>query len=139
MPFYWPHNLSPPVSDIEDRFEEIWRGLDLDKFRGLSILKAWEQANSNQEIQTMWYEQDKKDELDYSKPIAAFRNETEYLLIPKTAKESYKVIGYDWFCVRTGVYNSSCCFSTAKEACANYVQGGYIVENVYIGLGRDLK
>lgn len=136
MPFYWPHNIAPSMSAIEEAFEKVWHEQVETDAGTRAVNKTLELIA--QENQTMWYESDKKDELDYSKPIAAFRNETEYLLIPKTAKESYKVIGYDWFCVRTGVYNS-CSFSTVKEACINYLQGGYIIENVYIGLGRDLK
>ncbi len=79
----------------------------------------------------MWYESDKKDELDYSKPIAAERAGNIYLLTPQIEKGSYQFVGYNWLDVRFGVYNSSVCFKTVKEACASYLKN-HDVHNVNI-------
>jgi hypothetical protein len=75
----------------------------------------------------MWYE-DNKDELDYSKPIVAVDDAgTTYLLLPQIEKGNYKVIGYNWFNILGGRYDSYSFFLTAEEAVAS--RNGYTVCN----------
>ncbi len=67
---------------------------------------------ANQENNTMWYESDKKDELDYSKPIAAFRKDVipdcnEFLLMRRNT-------GYAWFNVKKGNWGTGVYISVHK-------------------------
>jgi hypothetical protein len=79
----------------------------------------------------MWYLNRKNcKELDYSKPIFATsrNNGAVMLLIPQHSPHDYSVIGYDWFDITDGKYNSCTCFDTAKMAVDCYV-GGYEISN----------
>lgn len=69
----------------------------------------------------MWYEKTGLKELDYSKPIIAEDHEgTKHLLLPQIEKESYVIVGYNWFNIDRGNYNSSVTFKTAAEAIRSY-------------------
>lgn len=68
----------------------------------------------------MWYQSDEG--LDLSRPILAkggFGNYT-YMLLPQIEKGSYDIVGYNWFNVDTGEYNSCQCFKTVKDALDSY-------------------
>lgn len=70
----------------------------------------------------MWYEQGSKTELRLDRPVFAKKYRADdnelYLLIPQKGKDKngYEIIGYDWFNVYKGEYNSSHCWKTAEEA-----------------------
>lgn len=66
----------------------------------------------------MWYEdKNKPKELDYSKPIVYEESKDDLsLLLPQICKDSYEVIGYNWFNAKSGSYESACLFKTAKDA-----------------------
>jgi hypothetical protein len=71
----------------------------------------------------MWYSEDvPKQALDYSKPIfaRATADIDIYLLLPQIAQGSYEVIGYNWFNLTKGEYNSCITFSTIVEALKVY-------------------
>lgn len=69
----------------------------------------------------MWYSNStQKKVIDYSKPIISENKGYTYLLMPQIGEDSYCIIGYNWFCITTGTYNSCCCFATAEAACKSY-------------------
>jgi hypothetical protein len=84
----------------------------------------------------MWYEK-KKEALNFDLPIFAetITGETElYLLMPQICKSDYTIIGYNWFRLKDGRYNSSSFFKTASEAiecyqCGHKIFNGEIVVN----------
>lgn len=82
----------------------------------------------------MWYESIRSKGLDYSKPIIAegrgIHKKEKFLLLPQISQLDYSIKGYDWFNVDTGKYNSSCRFSSVKEAMDSY--GDYLIYNVEI-------
>lgn len=78
-----------------------------------------------------WYEDKSKKRLDFSKPIIASRNDIKYLLLPQIEKgKDYDVIGYNWFNVTSGSYNSCAFFKTAEEAIKCYRNTGCTIYNV---------
>lgn len=66
----------------------------------------------------MWYS-NKIDEkvIDYTKPIISDSNGFTYILLPQIEEGSYKVVGYNWFDIINGKYNSCVFFETPQEAC----------------------
>ena len=72
----------------------------------------------------MWYE-NTEDGLRYDMPI--FAEDLKYgdihLLIPQNIAGTYELAGYDWFNIRTGTFNSSRTWLTAKEAVECYEDG----------------
>ena len=69
----------------------------------------------------MWYLKDEpKPKLDYSKPIVA-KNSNGYthLLLPYI-EDSYKILGYDWFNLDEGKFNSCVHWKTPQEAIDSY-------------------
>ena len=67
----------------------------------------------------IWYGRQDK-ELDYFRPIFAFNDDEMYLLVPQIEKDSFAVVGYNWFDIEIGEYNSCVCFETAKAAVIEY-------------------
>ena len=85
---------------------------------------------------TKWYSKSKPDKLDYNKPIAATSSSgAEYLLLPQIEQGAYTVIGYNWFSVSRGEYNSNATFSSVEEACLMY--GGHTIRNVTLRLENE--
>jgi hypothetical protein len=63
----------------------------------------------------MWYSDDKTIEKD--KPIfARSKSDNSLLILLPQIKEQYEIIGYNWFNIHTGKYNSSAFFSTVEVA-----------------------
>lgn len=70
-----------------------------------------------------WYTKDaSQPKFDYAKPIFA-ENGKQILLprcihakIPTTGLSTYTIMGYDWFDLTTGIWNSARCWSTPEEA-----------------------
>lgn len=58
--------------------------------------------------------------LDYTKPIIAQRCGEAYLLMPHINKGSYEIVGYDWFSLILGRWNSCRHFKTPQEAVVEY-------------------
>ncbi len=87
----------------------------------------------------MWYPYRKK-EVDYSMPIMAERkDDVKYLLIPQINTQANKSVitqGYNWFNVDTGVYNSCTCWDSAEDAVDCYIDLGYLIYNVRVGLNK---
>ena len=69
-----------------------------------------------------WYNDDVKRPLNYDKPIIAeSKDGDKYLLLPQISKNNgYKIIGYNWFRIVSGRYNSSCFFGSVAEAIGDY-------------------
>lgn len=55
-------------------------------------------------------------ELDYGKPVAATDGRMVEILMPVKKAGSYEIIGYDWFNLTDGVWNSTICFKTPEIA-----------------------
>ena len=74
----------------------------------------------------MWYEED---DLNFKEPIYAKEKSgnEEYILLPQVKKGSYVIIGYNWFNMVDGSYNSCSFFDTAQEAVNQYK----ITYNIY--------
>lgn len=88
----------------------------------------------------MWYEKNKKNELDYSKPIFAEpvtsrELNSKYLLVPCKNKGSYEVIGYKWLNLITGLYLVGL-YSTPVKAINHFNAGTFDVFNAKITLDR---
>lgn len=62
-----------------------------------------------------WYS-DNKPQLDFSLPIAHSREETLEILMPMIGEDSYNIIGYNWFDLTKGKWNSCACFKTVELA-----------------------
>lgn len=85
----------------------------------------------------MWYENDaKKPALDYSKPIVAFYRDTStpaHLLLPcmetRSDKCEYGIIGYNWFMIDSGSWNSVATWKSPEEAVDSY-DDTYDIRNV---------
>lgn len=77
----------------------------------------------------MWYSDTDKPALDYSKPIVAYNGQNRYLLMPQKGNE-YDIIGYDWFNLNTGEYNSCRIFKTAKDAVNCYKDHTVVNEDI---------
>jgi len=79
----------------------------------------------------MWYKTTDSSELDYSKPIIAENSGKDiFLLLPQIEKESYEIVGYNWFDIKRGKYDSCVCFKTAEKAVQN--RKGHIIKNATI-------
>ena len=74
----------------------------------------------------MWYEKEKK-ALNFDLPIFAETTSGEpetYLLMPQISKSrGYVIVGYNWFRVAKGTYNSCSFFKTPREAINAYEYG----------------
>ena len=81
----------------------------------------------------MWYSQDtEKPGLDFNKPITAERDGIQYLLLPSAKNNNYEIIGYNWFCLKSGKWNSCSTWKTPEEAIRAY--SGYNINNVTINI-----
>ena len=80
----------------------------------------------------MWYEDNNTEKaLDYSKPIMAFGEDgVECLMLPHITADSYNFIGYDWFALDRGCYNSRMYWVSPNLAVDNYKVAGYTIKNV---------
>ena len=76
-----------------------------------------EDMNSTNYPHPPWYGETQPD-LDLTKPIMNKVDSGEYeLLIPQMAKDTtYDIIGYNWFLLTTGKYNSAVFYNTVQEA-----------------------
>lgn len=83
----------------------------------------------------MWY--GKNNELDYSQPIAAVRKGVTYLLLPQIEKDDYSIIGYNWFNIAEGEYNSATTWSKAKDAVDCYSSSGFKILNAKLELIKE--
>lgn len=80
----------------------------------------------------MWYQVGNKERfIDYQKPIIYKKGEQVFLLLPQI-RDSYEVVGYNWFNIHTGLYNSSCLFKTPQDAIKHYGVGN--IYNAEIGV-----
>jgi len=79
----------------------------------------------------MWYTNKHiPNQLDYTKPIIAKDVFTDkHLLLPQIDKGSYLVIGYNWFNLSIGAYNSCVLYETAQKAVEVYEDIGHKVYN----------
>jgi hypothetical protein len=80
----------------------------------------------------LWYSESiVKPKIDFNKPIFATNTSLTAVLMPRLENGSgYKVVGYDWFDIRSGIFNSCCCFKTAQLAIDSYLAyGEYKVSN----------
>lgn len=90
----------------------------------------------------MWYKEN-GDELDYNRPIIAIaENNDIMLLLPQIAKSDnhipglsidYDLIGYNWFNIRTGKYNSQFFWKDPENAVNSY-KNKYEVRNADINI-----
>lgn len=67
----------------------------------------------------MWYE--KANQIRKDRPIFCknIKNGNVYLLLPQIGAK-YEVIGYNWFNIKAGRYNSCTFFETVEQAIACY-------------------
>lgn len=76
--------------------------------------------------------------LNYNKPIIAesTRDGRKYLLLPQMISNgsSYEVIGFNWFDISMGRYNSKVFYKTAQEAISSY--GSYKIYNAELSVSR---
>lgn len=65
-----------------------------------------------------WYKNSEQEQIDYSKPImsTSVDGASTFLLLPVCKEGSYKVVGYNWFNITLGQWNSCSTFKTAQEA-----------------------
>ena len=74
----------------------------------------------------MWYEKE-KEALNFDLPIFAETTTGEkqtYILMPQISKsDGYRIVGYNWFRLRDGRYNSRELYKTASEAIKTYQTG----------------
>lgn len=71
-----------------------------------------------------WYCKEKPEPtLDYSKPIFAGKS---MILLPHREHGTYRVIGYDWFRLDDGDFNSCKNWATPEEAVADYSRSYHI-------------
>ena len=75
----------------------------------------------------MWYE--KTTALNFNKPIYAKDSNIKYILLPQIKKGNTEIVGYNWFNMITGKYNSCCFFNTAQEAIDCYNDYNYFIYN----------
>lgn len=64
----------------------------------------------------MWYKEHSEREVDLSRPIIAEDGKNVELLLPQIEKGSYKIVGYNWFNLTVGQYNSCATFKTVEAA-----------------------
>jgi hypothetical protein len=87
----------------------------------------------------MWYKKDTQDHIKLDKPIiVTLFSGDNCILLPQIAKDDYKVIGYNWFNITEGEYNSCCLFPTVKAAIESYQSSGHSVGNKIIVLEEPL-
>ncbi len=67
----------------------------------------------------MWYNTTDSNEIDFHKPIIAYNDVNEYLLLP-TINLDNKIIKYNWFSITQGKFNSTCGWKTASAAISCY-------------------
>lgn len=83
----------------------------------------------------MWYNNKTQITISYDKPIIAESSEgKKYLLLPVQEEGSYSVIGYDWFDIDEGRYNSCCQHKTVDDALRSY--SSYKIYNAKIEIRR---
>ena len=68
----------------------------------------------------MWYKT--KEKLDFNKPVIAKTGDIIYLLVPTLDQncKDYKIIGYNWLRIESGIFNSKCNFKTVDDAIESY-------------------
>lgn len=64
-----------------------------------------------------WYS--KENELNYTAPIFAKKNDRIEVLLPVCRQNSYDVIGYNWFNITLGRWGSCADWTTASQAVKN--------------------
>ena len=86
----------------------------------------------------MWYKKD-QGTIDLSLPIFAEtrgNNPLIYILIPQIApRKAYRIIGYNWFSISEGRYNSCSFFKTAEQAISEY-EASYKIFNGEININN---
>lgn len=94
----------------------------------LGIEPNYEDVNNEiRRLQSMWYE---RNGLDYSKPIKATKDGMVLLLLPFIREGSYEVIGYNWFNMTEGGWNSCAVWETPEQAVLAYKN--YAISNADI-------
>lgn len=71
-------------------------------------------------------------ELNYNEPIFAKNKNGTQILLPVRLKDSYEVIGFDWFTLESGTWGSCKTWETASGAVKNRMEDGYEVYNAKI-------
>lgn len=76
-------------------------------------------------------------ELDYNKPICATSGETlsTHILLPRMEGKCYSTVGYDWFDITLGDWNSCAWWKTKEEAVQHYKDWNYTVRNCELKVG----
>ena len=86
----------------------------------------------------MWYEKEKK-AIDFDLPIFAetITGKLErYLLMPQISKaKGYVIVGYNWFNIKEGSYNSCAFFKTPRAAMEEY-ESNHKIFNSDIGVNQ---
>jgi len=59
-------------------------------------------------------------EIDYNKPIQAVGGGATYILIPSRKQGTYTIIGYDWYNITEGHWNSTACWENPQRAVEAY-------------------
>ena len=77
----------------------------------------------------MWYETDKpRLRVREDRPIFATGGDSTFILLPQLrADKTYTIIGYNWFNIRSGTYNSCACYETIEDAMKAY--SSYTISN----------
>lgn len=83
-----------------------------------------------------WYKKD-NGRLDMDRPIMATCTSGTFLLLPQldSEKSGYAIIGYNWFNLEKGEYNSCNFFKTPEEAIHGYSQ--MAIKNANINMTSD--
>ena len=83
----------------------------------------------------MWYNNKTQITISHDKPIIAETLEgKKFLLLPVHEEGSYSFIGYDWFDIDEGRWNSSCKHKTVDDALRSYSY--YKIYNAKIEIRR---
>ncbi len=83
----------------------------------------------------MWYNNKRQITISHDNPIIAETSEgKKYLLVPIHERSSYEIIGYDWFDIDEGRYNSCCQHKTVDDALRSY--SNYKIYNAKINSWR---
>jgi hypothetical protein len=85
----------------------------------------------------MWYSDSKQPpQINYEQPIVATSLVTgeKLLLLPQIKTINFCVLGYNWFRIKTGEYNSCVCFPTVADAIEAYPPQHYRIENVQLSI-----
>ena len=86
----------------------------------------------------VWYT-DSKQQLDRSRPIFASPRigTDELILLPQMEPNmNYRIIGYNWFSIKSGEYNSCVCYESIDAAILSYT-GSYDFYNGSITVKAD--